>query len=219
NAPAENPLVDASADDVFHHGNFLTATLTLALDKARAALFQAAALSAARCAALMEPELTGLRPFLADGPATSSGLMMLEYVAHSALADLRLHATPATLGCAVLSRGVEEHASFATQAAWRLTDSRPAYETVLACELLAATRAVRLNANAAVPAALRPVLTCTGTALDPRTEDRPLDADLATATTLLPELAEFAEPTRAAAARSPEHRSGSRPREAVSRRS
>ncbi len=198
NAAGENPLVDTGAGDVFHHGNFLTASLTLALDKARAALFQTATLSAARTAALMEPALTGLRPFLADGPAASSGLMMLEYVANSALADLRLHATPATLASAVLSRGVEEHASFATQAAWRLTASLPAYEAVLACELVPAIRALRLKGNGGSQNLhgshrLHAVLACAAEALDPRTEDRPLDPDLAAATGLLLELAEFAE--------------------------
>jgi len=190
NTAGENPLVDAGAGDVYHHGNFLTTSLTLALDKTRAALFHAAALSAARCAALMEPTLTGLRPFLADGPPASSGLMMLEYVAHSALADLRHHANPAALGGAVLSRGVEDHASFATQAAWRLTAALPAYETVLACELVTAVRALRLKGNTTdASTSLRAALAHAATALDPRTEDRPLDADLTTATELLPKLA------------------------------
>lgn len=208
NASGENPLVDAGEGDVFHHGSFLTVPLTLALDQARAALFHAAALSAARCAALMEPSLTGLAPFLADGPPGSSGLMMLEYVAHSALADLRHHANPAALGAVVLSRGVEDHASFATQAVWRLTASLPAYQTVLACELVAAVRALRLSGSSNATAAgdgaasrdgrgagsLHTALECAAAALDPRTEDRPLDLDLAAASALLPELAGFAEP-------------------------
>jgi histidine ammonia-lyase len=200
NAAGENPLVDAAAGEVFHHGAFLTAGLTVALDSARAALYQAAALSVARLAALMEPSLTGLRAFLADGPPASSGAMMLEYVAHAALADLRHQAYPAALGGAVLSLGVEEHASFATQAAWRLTAALPAYQTVLACELVAAVRALRLKGASGTPTGsgghrgaggLRAAFAQAAAALDPRTEDRPLDADVAVAAALLPALAEL----------------------------
>ena len=46
----------------------------------------------------MEPRFTGLTPFLADGPAGSSGLMITEYTAASALAEIRAAAAPATVG-------------------------------------------------------------------------------------------------------------------------
>ena len=61
NAAAENPLVDVASGEIIHNGNFYTAALGLALDTARMALFQTAALSAARLGTLVEPALTGLR--------------------------------------------------------------------------------------------------------------------------------------------------------------
>ena len=94
NAAAENPLVDAASGDIIHNGNFYTAYLGLALDAARTALFQTAALSAARLGTLVEPAITGLRPFLACSAPASSGVLSLEYVAHSALADIRRLASP-----------------------------------------------------------------------------------------------------------------------------
>src|ERR1700760_608972 len=100
NAAAENPLVDSVSGQVFHNGNFYTAYLGLALDSARLALFQTAALSATRLGTLVEPRLTGLRPFLASDVPASSGVLALEYVAHSALADIRRLGSPATLGTA-----------------------------------------------------------------------------------------------------------------------
>ncbi|MGH3155956.1 MAG: aromatic amino acid ammonia-lyase, partial [Streptosporangiaceae bacterium] len=103
NSAAENPLVDVEGREVRHNGNFYTAYLGLALDAARTALFQTAALSAARLGTLVEPAFTGLRPFLADEAPASSGVMLLEYVAHSSLADIRRLAAPAALGTAVLS--------------------------------------------------------------------------------------------------------------------
>ena len=142
NGSAENPLIDVATHAVWHNGNFHAAYVGLALDTVRAALFQTAALSVARLGTLMEPSFTGLNAFLADDRA-SSGVMILEYVAHSAVADIRRFAAPAALGSAVLSRGVEEHAGFATQSARATSDAVAAYRAVLACELIAAARALR----------------------------------------------------------------------------
>jgi histidine ammonia-lyase len=141
----------------------------LALDAVRAALFQTSALSAARLGTLVEPEFTRLAPFLATDLPPSSGIMILEYVAQSAIADIRKLATPAALGSAVLSRGVEEHAGFSTQSARATTDVIPAYRIVLACELAAG-------------------------ALPADTSDRPLDGDVVTAQRLLPGLAALTPP-------------------------
>src|SRR5262249_32207934 len=122
NGSAENPLIDVAGAGGWGDGNIHAAPVGPAphAPPARlvqaAALFQAAALSAARLGTLMEPAFTGLNAFLAEDQA-SSGVMILEYVAHSAVADIRRFAAPAALGSAVLSRGVEEHAGFATQSA------------------------------------------------------------------------------------------------------
>jgi histidine ammonia-lyase len=189
NAAAENPLIDVAGQTAWHNGNFHTAYAGLALDAARCALFQTAALSAARLGTLMEPRFTGLTPFLATDPSPSSGLMILEYVSHSAVADIRRLAAPAALGSAVLSLGVEEHAGFATQAARATTDAVAAYQVVLACELVAAVRALRLRGTRPAGRALTAAVELADGALPASTQDRPLDGDLAAARRLLPELA------------------------------
>jgi histidine ammonia-lyase len=188
NAAAENPLIDVAGQAVWHNGNFHTAYVGLALDTARAALFQTAALSAARLGTLMEPQFTGLTPFQATDAPPSSGLMILEYVSHSAVADIRRLAAPAALGSAVLSLGVEEHAGFATQAARSATGAVAAYRVVLACELVAAVRALRLHGTGPSPGPLRDAYELAAGVLPSSTADRPLDEDLALAQELLPGL-------------------------------
>ncbi|NUR82825.1 MAG: aromatic amino acid lyase [Nonomuraea sp.] len=158
NAATENPLIAESL--AWHNGNFHGAQVALALDTLRAAVAQAAQLSTARLAALMNPAYTGLLPFLADRQG-ASGAMILEYVAQDALADLRHLATPVTTGTAVISLGTEDHASFATQAARRALECLEPLEVVLACERVAATRALHHRRH--------------GGEADP---DRPLDTDL-----------------------------------------
>ena len=153
----------------------------------RAAVFQTAALSAGRLGTLVEPSFTALDPFQADTPA-SSGIMVLEYVAQSAVADIRRFATPAALGSAVLSRGVEEHAGFATQSAHASTEVVLAYRAALACELLGAVRALRMQGRAPAGGGLRRAFALADVVLDPRTADRPLDADLSAAAEVLGEI-------------------------------
>ncbi len=188
NAAGENPLVDVAGRTVWHNGNFHAAYVGLALDAARAALFQTAALSAARLGMLVEPSFTGLNAFQAE-TETSSGIMVLEYVGQSAVADIRRFATPAALGNAVLSRGVEEHAGFSTQSAHATMDAVGAYRVVLACELVAAMRALRMQDRVPAGGALRSAYDVADVALDPRMADRPLDGDLAAATGILGEYA------------------------------
>ncbi|WP_340375126.1 aromatic amino acid lyase [Streptomyces sp. SS7] len=185
NCPSENPLVAADGPTAHHHGGFFAAPLGLALDAADLALLQTAQLSVARLSALGDPDLTGLPAFLAAGPASSSGTMILEYTANSALAELRACAAPASAGHAVLSHGLEEAASFAGQAARQTLRATEAYGTVLACELVTAVRALRMRP---VPPPV-PAFTLATAALPLGTEDRPLTADLAAAAELLPRLA------------------------------
>jgi histidine ammonia-lyase len=184
NAAAENPLF--AGGEVLHHGGFHAAGCALALDALRLALVPFAALAAARLSHLMEPGLTGLAAFLAADEPGSSGLLIAEYMAADALARLRAEAAPAVLGTAVLARGLEEHASFAWQAAGQARRAAGHARTVLALEWIAAERALRMRAGAAGAAgALRALAAGFSGGL----EDRPLGADVARAQACLPALA------------------------------
>jgi histidine ammonia-lyase len=169
-AAAENPLV--AGGEVLHHGAFHGAPVALALDTVRLALVPFVQLSVARLAHLMEPRLTGLTPFLAASAPGSSGVLIAEYVTADALARLRAEATPAVLGTAVVSRGVEEHASFAWQGALQARRAVAHVRTAISLEHLAAERALAMKAG------------------EPAPEDRPLGEDAARAAAALPALAE-----------------------------
>ncbi len=189
NAGTENPMISTAHGDAYHHAHFHTAYVSTALDQARATVHQVAELSVARLGDLVEPEFTGLRPFLAAGPPGSSGVMILEYVAHDALTELRQAALPATLGTAVVSRGIEDHASFSTQAARATTAACSAYQQVLACELVAAVRALRMRDADLVDLPVRDAYDTASAVLDESLDDRPLTDDIAAAVGVLEELA------------------------------
>jgi histidine ammonia-lyase len=188
NAAAENPLIDTETGRAYHHGQFSTAHLALAFDQLRAAVHHVAELSTARLSDLVEPDLTGLTPFLAQGPAGSSGIMILEYVAHDALAELRHAASPVTLGTAVISRGLEDHASFSTHAIRATVSATAAYRTILACELLAAVRALRMADTAMPDTPLLGIYRRLTERLPHIGGDHPLTGEIAQAERLLTEL-------------------------------
>ncbi|MFU9037689.1 MULTISPECIES: aromatic amino acid ammonia-lyase [Streptomyces] len=191
NAAAENPLISIEDQAAYHHGNFYAAHVALALDTFRLAVLQTARLSTARLAALSEPDLTRLRPFLGDAAPASSGVMILEYAAGAALGEMRAVSHPSSLGHAVLSRGVEEQASFASLGARQTLRAATYYRQILACELVAAVRALRMRSLEPEPGLpLTTAYTRATEALDPCMEDRPLTDDVAAAAGLLDELAE-----------------------------
>ncbi|MDH6550801.1 aromatic amino acid ammonia-lyase [Streptomyces sp. SAI-041] len=186
NAAAENPLISPEDMAAYHHGGFYQAQLALALDHFRLALTQVARLSTSRLSTLNEPAFTRLRPFLADQEPASSGVMILEYAAGAALGDLRAFSAPASLGHAVLSRGVEEQASFASLAARQTLRACGAYRLVVGCELVAAVRALRqrdLRPDPGLPVGRALELAEAVLAEDPA--DRPLTGDVTAAAALL----------------------------------
>jgi histidine ammonia-lyase len=187
NAAAENPLF--AGGEALHNGGFHAASCALALDSLRLALVPFGSLAGARLSHLMAPDLTGLPPFLAADAEGSSGLMIAEYLAGDALARLRTAATPAVLGSVSISRGLEEHASFAWQSAGHARRVVGLLRTVLGLEWVAAERALRMRG---VPATgvLAPARALAGD-FDERLEDRPLGEDAARAAAALPALAEL----------------------------
>lgn len=197
NSAVENPLIGwdevAGAPVARHHGGFFATPLVLALDGLCLAVLGTARLSAARLSGLGRPELTGLRSYLADGASAGSGMMILEYSAAAAVAEVQACAAPAALGHVVLSQGMEEAASFATQAARKTLRLADAYRLVLGCELVAAVRALRQRGTAPDPLspAGRAYARATA-ALSPAMADRSLTADVTSAAALLTELARFA---------------------------
>ncbi|MGW5605541.1 aromatic amino acid ammonia-lyase [Streptomyces sp. NPDC003753] len=186
NAAAENPLISPEDMAAYHHGGFYQAQLALALDHFRLALTQVARLSTSRLSTLNEPAYTRLRPFLADHEPASSGVMILEYAAGAALGDLRAFSAPASLGHAVLSRGVEEQASFASLAARQTVRACRAYRLVVGCELVAAVRALRqrdLRPDPDLPVGR--ALRLADSVLQEDQADRPLTDDVTAAAALL----------------------------------
>src|SRR5918998_1094372 len=184
NSATENSLL--FGDEALTTGNFHAAPLAVALDHARNAVSQAASLSAARLSALMNPETSGLSPFLAENPGPDSGLMTFEYTVNSAAGELRLLATPAASQSAVfISQGVENHASFASLAARQTTRAVRLLASTVCAELVAAVRAFRMHGAVPTGRGVREAFDAAAARLPVGLHDRPLTEDLDAATDLV----------------------------------
>lgn len=138
NTAQENPLFIDS--EVVHHAGFHQAALGLKADALAMALAAQTPLAVSRIRLMSEPDFTGLRPFLASETVGASGIMMVEYVAGAAVGELYACAHPSSLTTVVLSRGIEEDASFAPVAIGQLERAVRAEKVLIASELLISTR-------------------------------------------------------------------------------
>jgi histidine ammonia-lyase len=188
NSAQENPLFDIEDGGVVHHGAFYQASLSLELDGTTLALALTAPITHSRIRMINDPDTNGGNAFLASDAAGSSGLMMVEYVAAGAIAEIRNAAQPASAGTLVLSRGAEEDATFASQGVQQLERSLAAYRVLLCCELVGAVRLLRQRGlddgfGGAVGDAI-----AIADALPRSTDDRDLRGDIAMGELLLDQI-------------------------------
>ena len=185
NVAGENALMLPRDGVALPNGNFHAGVLTLALDSLRGAMAQSASLVAARVSALLDPEVTGLAPQLAQDPGPDSGAMILEYTAHAAAAEVRSLAASAASQTTSVQSGIESHANFAGHSARRTFDAVSRMAVAISAELVLAVRALRLRGHPPSGQGVRRLYEAAAARLDPEMGDRPLSGDLEAARQLL----------------------------------
>lgn len=150
NSATDNPLV--FEDAILSGGNFHGAPLALALDYLAIALCQLAGISERRTERLLNPSLNeGLPAFLAAEPGLESGMMMAQVTAAALVAELRVLAAPASTGSIPTSGNQEDFVSMGMTSALKLARAVELAQSVIAIELLAATRALDLRGDTTTP--------------------------------------------------------------------
>ncbi|WP_449283754.1 aromatic amino acid lyase [Leucobacter sp.] len=185
----ENPRFFAEQGIAVHHGAFLENWLAHELDATAIALAQTAPLALGRLRFIDDDAFSGLPRFLAPEPGAGSGTMIVEYVSASAMGEVLAAAAPVSTQSAVLSCGVEDDATFAPTALGKLQRALDGYETMVACEILVAVRALRLQGPPRLSSGLARLLEIAGE-LPEDLEDRDLRPDVEIATRLIGGFAE-----------------------------
>jgi histidine ammonia-lyase len=154
NAATDNPLI--FDEDILSGGNFHGAPLALSLDFLAIALCQLAGIAERRIERLLNPSLNeGLPAFLASTPGLESGLMIAQVTAAALYAEMRVLASPASTGSLPTSGNQEDFVSMGMTSALKLERSVSLTRTILAIELLAATRALDLRDDSATTPVLQ----------------------------------------------------------------
>jgi histidine ammonia-lyase len=140
NSVTDNPLIFPDDGRILSGGNFHGQPVAQALDLLAIACANLGSISERRLARLVDPALSGLPPFLSGEPGVNSGLMIVQIVAASLVAELRLRASPASVDTVPTDANKEDHVPMGMGAALKARESVHLLETVLALELLGAAQ-------------------------------------------------------------------------------
>lgn len=142
NSATDNPLIFPEEGLVMSGGNFHGQPVAQVLDLLAMLCADMAAISERRIARLIDPNLSGLPPFLVRDPGVNSGMMMPQIVAAALVADLKLKAHPASIDSIPTDNNKEDHVSMGQGAAIKAREAARLLETVLGLELMVAAQAL-----------------------------------------------------------------------------
>jgi histidine ammonia-lyase len=185
NSSTDNPMVFAEQNELVSGGNFHGQPVATVCDYLALALAGVGSVSERRCDRLVNPLVSGLPAFLAEGPGLESGLMMAQVSAAALVSENKGLSHPASVDSIPTSALQEDHVSMSTWAARKLDRLVDNVEGILAIEFLAGMQALEfldpLRPARAVAAARRAYRR----ALPHRRGDRVLAGEIEAARALL----------------------------------
>lgn len=140
NAVTDNPLV--FDDAVLSGGNFHAEPVAFAADYLALSIAEIGSMAERRVALLVDPNMSGLPPFLVAQSGLHSGFMMVQVAAAALVSENKSLAHPASVDSIPTSANQEDHVSMSTFAASRLHRMIDNVNNVVAIELLAAAQGI-----------------------------------------------------------------------------
>lgn len=144
NSVTDNPLV-FDGGDVISGGNFHGQPVSQALDYLAIAVSTIANISERRIEQMVNPDISGLPPFLARKPGLESGFMIPQVVAASLASENKIFAHPASVDTIPTSANREDHVSMGVTAARHAAQVVSNTQKVLGIEILCAAQALDLG--------------------------------------------------------------------------
>lgn len=142
NGVSDNPLVFAEDGAVLSGGNFHAEPVAFAADIIAMAIAEMGSISERRIAALIDPTISLLPPFLIRNPGLNSGFMIPQCTAAALMSENKQLAHPASVDSVPTSANQEDHVSMATHGARRLGPMNANLARIIAIELLAAAEGI-----------------------------------------------------------------------------
>ena len=144
NSVTDNPLVFPDGD-VVSGGNFHGQPVSQAMDFLKIAVSTLANISERRIEQMVNPDISGLPPFLAKNPGLESGFMIPQVVAASLCSENKTFAHPASVDTIPTSANREDHVSMGVTAARHADQVVANTAKVLGIELLCAAQGLDLG--------------------------------------------------------------------------
>jgi histidine ammonia-lyase len=144
NATTTNPLIFPDIEDVRLGGNFHGQPVAMAADYLSMGLAELGSVSERRIERLVNPQLSGLAPFLTNEGGLNSGYMIGQYVAAALVSENKTLAHPACVDSIPTSANKEDHVSMGTIAIRKTSEILHNVEHVIAIEFLCAAQAYDL---------------------------------------------------------------------------
>ena len=145
NSSTDNPMVFVEGDKLVSAGNFHGQPVSLVMDHLATAMCSLGTISERRIDRLLNPDLSGLPPFLAHEPGLNSGFMLAHVTAAALVSENKVLAHPASVDTIPTSAGKEDHVAMGTHAARKARQIIDHIGTVLAIEMLCAAQALDLR--------------------------------------------------------------------------
>ncbi len=142
NGVSDNPLVFAEDGAVLSGGNFHAEPVAFASDIIALAVAEMGSISERRIAALIDPTISLLPPFLIRNPGLNSGFMIPQCTAAALMSENKQLAHPASVDSVPTSANQEDHVSMATHGGRRLSLMNANLARIIAIELLAAAEGI-----------------------------------------------------------------------------
>ncbi len=144
NSVTDNPLVFPNGD-VVSGGNFHGQPVSQAMDFLKIAVSTLANISERRIEQMVNPDISGLPPFLAKNPGLESGFMIPQVVAASLASEHKVLAHPSSVDTIPTSANREDHVSMGVTAARHADQVVANTAKVLGIELLCAAQGLDLG--------------------------------------------------------------------------
>ncbi|MDR2484064.1 MAG: histidine ammonia-lyase [Treponema sp.] len=145
NAASDNPLVFSDNGDIISGGNFHAEPVAMAADNLALALAEAGSMSERRIAAMVDPYMARLPPFLVENAGVNSGFMIAHVTAAALASQNKTLCFPSSVDSLPTSANQEDVVSMAPNAGRRLWEMAENLRDILAVEFLAAVQAVEFK--------------------------------------------------------------------------
>jgi histidine ammonia-lyase len=146
NSATDNPLVFADSSEIISGGNFHGQPLAQASDLLAAVITDLSSISERRVENLVNPDLSGLPPFLTPHPGLNSGMMLVQVLAAALVSENRTLSFPAGVDSIPTSANREDHVAMSTAAARKARAVVTNATRVLAAEVLCAAQGLEFLA-------------------------------------------------------------------------